>query len=85
MSWDYQKFPRNPDAEEIFKMRGTNNIISCYHYRLYPKLGRGVCAIHRIPCACTDCVDQLAKYWLPNCDPSSQQRYAYVETITIQK
>ena len=57
----------------------------CYHYRVDPKLSKCVCAIRRIPCECTDYVDQLDKYWLPNCDPSSQSRYDYVENCYYNK
>ena len=43
MTWDYHKFPRHPVAAEKFKMRGRNTIISPYHYKVYPLLGKGVC------------------------------------------
>ena len=52
---------------------------------LDPKLGKGFCAISWIPCAFTACVDQLANYWLPNIDPSSQPRYANVGKIYYNK
>ena len=71
MTWDYRKFPRHPVAAEKFKTRGTNTIISHYHYRVDPELGKGVCVIRRIPCACTACMAQFDKYWSPTIDPSS--------------
>ena len=66
-------------------MRGTNIIISHYHYRVDPKLSKGVCAIIRIPCECKACVSQLDKYWLPNCAQSSQPMYAHVENCYYNK
>ena len=60
-------------------MRGINTIILHYYYSIDPKLGKGVCNIFRIPCACTACIAKLDRYWLPNIDPSSQPRYARVE------
>ena len=37
-----------------------------YHIRCDPELGKGFCAMQRIPFACYGCVDQLSKPWLPN-------------------
>ena len=31
-----------------------------YHIRCDPDLDKGFCAMRRIPCACTGCVDQLS-------------------------
>ena len=56
MTWDYCKFPRHPVATENFEMRGINTILLHYHYTVDPKLGKVVCLIHRIPCACPVCV-----------------------------
>ena len=70
MTWDYWKFPRHPFAVEKFEMRGRKTIILSYHYRVDPELSKGVCAIRRIPSACTACVAQLDKYWLPTIAPS---------------
>ena len=69
MALDYWKFPRHPVAAEKFKMRGRNTIILHYNYRVDPGLCKGVCVIFRIPCACTACVDQVDKYWLPTIAP----------------
>ena len=35
-----------------------------YHLRFDPKLGNGVCAIRRIPCACVACTSMLYKPWI---------------------
>ena len=39
-----------------------------YHIRCNPDLEEGFCAMRRIPCACSGCVEQLYKPWLPNLD-----------------
>ena len=66
-------------------MRGRNNIILPYHYMVDPELGKGVCAICQIPCACPACVHQLDKYWLPTIHISSQPRYEHVEKFYYNK
>ena len=37
-----------------------------YHIRWDPELGKGFCAMRRIPCTCSGYVEQLSKTWLPN-------------------
>ena len=34
--------------------------------------------MRRIPCACSGCVDQLSKPWLPNLKKTQQPRYVIV-------
>ena len=85
MSWEYWKFPRHLVVEEKFEIRGSNIIISHYHYREDPNVGKCVCAIFRIPCTCQACVDQLDNCWLPNCSLSSQPRYAHIENCYYKK
>ena len=46
-----------------------------YHIRCNTDLDKGFCAMRRIPCACTGCVEQLYKLWLPNLDKTLQPRY----------
>ena len=84
-TWDYRKFPRHPVAAEKFETRGINNIVLHYHYRVDTELGKFVCAIRRIPCACPACDYQLDKYWLPTIPPLSQPRYAHVENCYYKK
>ena len=83
--WDYWNFPWRPIDKERFEIIGRNTMISHYHYRLYPNLGKVVCAIFRIPCAFPAYVDQLDKYWLQNCALSSLPRYAYVKKDLYNK
>ena len=85
MTRDYQKFPRHPVAAENFETRGSNSILSYYHYRVDPELGKGVCSIHQIPCACPVYSAQLDKYLLPTIATSSQPRYARVEIVNTKK
>ena len=61
MHWDYIKIPCHPVANERYKARGRNTIISHYHYRLEPNIGKGVCVICHITCARPECVDKLDK------------------------
>ena len=37
-----------------------------YYIRCDPDLGEGFFAMRHIPCACSRCVEQLSKPWLPN-------------------
>ena len=67
ISWGNWNFTRHPFSAEKFEIRGRNAIILNYHYRVYPKLDKGVCTICSIPCAYICCVAQLDKYCLPNC------------------
>ena len=46
-----------------------------YHIRLDTDLDKGFCDMRLILCACTGCVEQLSKPWLPNLDKTSQLRY----------
>ena len=66
-------------------MRGRNNIISHCHYRAKPNIGKGVCSICWIPCACLASVAQLDKNWLPNSDSDSKPRYSRVENCYYSK
>ena len=66
-------------------MRGRNNILLYYHYKVDPKIGKGICKILRIPCACPACVAQHDKYWLPTIAPSYQPSYARVELFYYNK
>ena len=46
-----------------------------YHIRFDPELGKGFCAMRRIPCACYGCVEKLSKPWLPNLKKRQQLHY----------
>ena len=85
MACDYWNLPRHPVSAKKFEMRGRNTILSHYHYRVDPELGKRVCAISRIPCAFTACVDHIDKYWLPTISRPSQTRYSHVENCNNNK
>ena len=44
-----------------------------YHIICDPDLDEGSCAIWRIPCACTRCVEKLSEPWLPNLEKPYNQ------------
>ena len=48
-----------------------------HFYRLGcdPDLDEGLCAMQRIPCACTKCVEDISKPWLHILDKTLQPRY----------
>ena len=46
-----------------------------YHIICYLDLDEGFCAMRRIPCACTGCVEQLPNPWLPILDKNLQAPY----------
>ena len=62
----------------VYKILNKNDKVTMkhfYHIICDPDLDEGFCAMRRIPCACTGCVEQLSKPWLPNLDKTLQQRY----------
>ena len=46
-----------------------------YHIRCNPELGEGFCAMWRMHCACSGCVEHLSKPWLPTLEKTQQPRY----------
>ena len=55
MSCNTNQFPELSFCGPNSKPRGAWGLSKYYHLRFYPKLGMGVCAILRIPCACVAC------------------------------
>ena len=49
------KFPELSFCGPQYKPHGARGLSKHYYLRFYPKLGDGVCAICRIPCACVAC------------------------------
>ena len=50
----------------VYKILNNKDKVSMkqfYHIRLDPDLGEGFCAMRRIPCACSGCVEQVSKPW----------------------
>ena len=57
------------------KPHGTRGLSKHYNLRFDPKLGMGVCAILRIPCACVSCTSMLYKPWVSGISSDKQERY----------
>ena len=60
----------------ILNIQDKVTIKQFYHIRCYPDLVKSFCAMRRIPCTCTGCVEQLSNPWLPNLDKTLQPRYS---------
>ena len=58
-----------------YKPRGARGLSKHYNLRFDPKLGNGVCAIRRIPCACVECASMLDKTWISSMPSDEQERY----------
>ena len=66
------QFPELPFCGPNSKPRGARGLSNYYHLRFDPKLGNGICAILRIPCACVACTSMLYKPWISGI-PSEEQ------------
>ena len=75
MTWNKKKFPKLNVIHGKSKIRGSETVLSHYHYRMDPKLGKSKCAMRRIPCLCLACSNQLDLDWIPGTSPSQQPRY----------
>ena len=53
-----------------------SGILTRYNFRADPMLGIGNIAVRRIPCACEECLKQLALDWESGKENKDQQRYA---------
>ena len=64
--------------KDVYKILNNQDKVTMkhfYHIRCNPDLDKGFCAMQRIPCVFTGCVEQLSKSWLPNLDNTLQPRY----------
>ena len=64
--------------KDVYKILNNKDEVTMkhfYHIRFDPNLDKCFCAMRRIPCARTGCVEQLSKPWLPNLDKTLQPRY----------
>ena len=64
------------------KPHGTVSLSKHYHLRFNPKLGNGVCALLRIPCACVAWTSILEKPWISGMPSDKQERYKPVTKCT---
>ena len=58
------QLPELSFSGSYFKPHGARGLSKHYHLCFDPKLGMGVCAIFRIPCACVSCTSMLYKPWI---------------------
>ena len=62
----------------VYKILNNKDKVSMkhfYHIRCDPESGKGFCAMRRMPCACSGCVEQLSKLCLPNLEKNQQPLY----------
>ena len=79
---DTNQFPALPFCGPHPKPHGERGQRKHFHLRFDPKLGHGICVIHRIPCACvafTSMVDQPCIYGILK---KKQARYQPVTDCT---
>ena len=80
-------FDRNQFPALLFcgthpKPRGARGFSKHYHLRFDQKLGRGICAILHIPCACVGCTSILDKPWIYGIPSKKRSRYQPVTNCT---
>ena len=64
--------------KDVYKIMNNQDKVTMnffYHIRCDPDLDEGFCAMRRITCACTGCVEKLSKHWLTNLDKNLLPRY----------
>ena len=57
------------------KPHGVRGLNTHCHMRFDPKMGYGICATLRIPCACYECTYMLDKPWIHGLKPQKQTNY----------
>ena len=62
--YNKNQFPALTFCGPHSKPHGTRRPIKHYHFSFDPKIGYGVCTIHRIPCACVECTSMLYTPWI---------------------
>ena len=63
------------------KTHGLRGLVNHYHMRFDPKLGRGTCAIHCIPCD-NYFTSMIEQPWAPCMQVQQQPRYKPVKYFT---
>ena len=77
-----KQFPELPFCGLHSKPHVEKGFSKHYHLRFDPKLGMGICAILRIPCACVSFTSMLDKPWISGIPPDEQERYKPVTKCT---
>ena len=76
------QFPELPFCGPHPKHHGARGLIKHYCLRFCPKLGHGICAIRRIPCACVSCTSMLDQPWIYGIFSKKQARCQPVKYCT---
>ena len=76
------QFPELSFFGPHYKPNVAKGLINHYHFLFDPKLGMGICAIFRIPCACVACTSMLDKPWISGIPPDKQEHYKPVTKCT---
>ena len=69
------QFPELTFCGPHSKPHGKRGLGKYYHLSFDPKVGMGVCAIRRIPCACVACTSIMDKAWIYGIPSEKQDRY----------
>ena len=75
MYFNKNQFPVLSFCGPHSKTHGARGLSNNYHFRFDPKLGNGVCALFRIPCACVASKSMLDKPWISGIPSDKQELY----------
>ena len=67
--------PELPFCGPHSKPHGPRGMSKHYHLRFDQKLGNGVCAILRIPCACVSCTSMIEKTCVSGITSDKQEHH----------
>ena len=79
---DKSQFPVLPFCGTHPNPHGARRLINHCHLHFDPKLGHGMCALFRIPCACVGCTSIMDKTWISGILSKKQARYQHVTNCT---
>ena len=82
MYFNTNQFPELSFSGPHSKPHGARGLNKHYRLRFDPKLGMGVCAIIRIPCACVACTSMQDKPWISGIPSDKQYFYKPVTKCT---
>ena len=82
MYFNTNQFPELPFCGPYSKPHGARGMSKNYNLRFDPKIGMGVCAIRRIPCAGVACTSMLDKAWISGIPSDTQDFYKPVTKCT---
>ena len=76
------QFPELSFSVPSSKPHGARGLSKHYRLRFDTKLGMGICAIRRIPCACVVCTPMIYKPWISVIPLEKQDLYKPVTKCT---